>query len=255
MAAGMLAITGITINILYRAALREQRSRLMETVFSQSRMISAIFQFASTYYLKYPEGAEAATLNQVRAAYKNFNGFGESGEFTLANREGNEVHFLLHLRHATDGKTNTILINSKLAEPMQRALAGESGTMIGNDYRGELVLAAFEPLKDIRGGLVAKLDMREIRHAIPDCRNHCNGFCGNHCFEYLTAFSSRQQSDHSGPGDTNIEIIYCKRKINAGSKRKEEYGGSFKMAAFSELCLVRALYSPGDTAIVDCYNF
>ena len=163
MAAGMLAITGITINILYRAALREQRSRLMETVYSQSRMISAIFQFASTYYLKYPEGAEAATLNQVRAAYKNFNGFGETGEFTLANSEGNEVHFLLHLRHTTDGKTNKILINSKLAEPMQRALAGESGTMIGNDYRGELVLAAYEPLKDIRGGLVAKLDMREIR--------------------------------------------------------------------------------------------
>ena len=163
MALGMLVITGVTINMLYRAALNEQRARLMETVYSQSRMITAIFQFASTYYLSYPEGAEAATLYQVREAYKNFKGFGKTGEFTLARCEGDEINFLFQLRHASDPKNKKILLNSKLAEPMQRALAGHSGTMIGHDYRGKLVLAAFEPISVINGGLVAKIDMKEIQ--------------------------------------------------------------------------------------------
>jgi len=178
MAAGSLVIAGITITILYRAALHEQRARLMETVFSQSRLITAVFQFASTYYLAYPQGAEAATLYQVKAAYQNFKGFGETGEFTLAKREDDHIRFLLELRHGNGQSAYRIPWDSGLAEPMCRALAGESGTMVGLDYRGVLVLAAYEPIKVLQYGIVAKLDMKEIRYPFEVAAIVALGFAG-----------------------------------------------------------------------------
>ncbi len=84
-----LLVGGITISVLYQAAMHEVRHRLMESAQSQARLIEAIARFDAVESADFPEGSSAATIKQVLDAHRNFKGAGETGEFTLARREGN----------------------------------------------------------------------------------------------------------------------------------------------------------------------
>jgi len=156
-------VSGVSIWFLYKTALQAERDRLTETVTSQARLIEAIARFDEQYSKDYPEGHIRATLAQIEDAHAQYNGLGETGEFTLARQEGDTIVFLLRHRHFDLDKPQPVDFHSKLAEPMRLALTGGSGTIIGLDYRGEQVLAAYEPVDELNLGIVAKIDMREIR--------------------------------------------------------------------------------------------
>jgi PAS domain S-box-containing protein len=126
-------------------------------------LIEAIARFDTRWSKDYPEGATAATLKQVFDAHEQYEGFGETGEFTLARREGNLIVFLLSHRHGIVEHPEPIPIDSQLAEPMRRALDKLSGSVIGPDYRGVTVLAGYEPVQELDLGIVAKIDLAEIR--------------------------------------------------------------------------------------------
>ena len=158
-----MIISATAIGLLYRTAFREERARLVETAQSQARLMEAIAHFDAAYNSHYSGGTRAATLSQIREAHANYRGFGKTGEFALAERQGDQIVFLLKHRHGTLDQQEPILFQSRLAEPMRLALAGKSGTIIGLDYRGETVLAAFEPVKFLNFGIVAKIDLSEIR--------------------------------------------------------------------------------------------
>jgi PAS domain S-box-containing protein len=159
-----VSVCALTIVILYRASLKQQRDRLIETASSQARLIEAIAQFDKKHSTRDVSGdAFAATISQIKEAHKRFHGFGETGEFTLAKREGNRIVFLLSHRHADLDNPQPVPFISQIAEPMSLALSGKSGTIIGLDYRGERVLAAYEPVAELDLGIVAKIDMSEIR--------------------------------------------------------------------------------------------
>ncbi len=163
MAGVSLIVGGIAIVMLYHVAIEQTRERLVETAESQARLIEAVARFDADYSNDYPEGSEAATLSQIVDAHDHYKGFGESGEFTLARREGNEIVFLLRHRHHDLADPQPVPFDSELAEPIRRALAGQSGTLIGLDYRGAVVIAAYEPVKELSLGIVAKIDMAEVR--------------------------------------------------------------------------------------------
>ncbi len=158
-----LVVGSIAILVLYNTSLEQNRARLIETAKSRARFIESVARYDASYSQDYPGGAEAATISQIIEAHGNFKGFGQTGEFTLARLEGDNIVFLLSHRHLDLTYPEPVPLGSNLAEPMQQALAGLSGSLIGYDYRGEIVLAAFEPVGVLNLGIVAKIDMAEIR--------------------------------------------------------------------------------------------
>ena len=90
-----LIVGGISISLLYNAALKEEQERLVVTAQSQARLMEATARFNIEHSQDYPGGAFEATLSQIRDTHENYTGFGETGEFTLGQREGDSIIFLL----------------------------------------------------------------------------------------------------------------------------------------------------------------
>lgn len=158
MTASVSIVTGLSIWFLYRAAFEQQQARLVEVAESQAQLILAISRFDQR------QGhSEQDTLGQLRDAHARFRGFGETGEFSLARIRGTDIDFLLRHRHFDLDTPQPVPLDAEAAAPMRRALRGESGTLVGLDYRGELVLAAHEPLPELGWGIVAKIDLAEVR--------------------------------------------------------------------------------------------
>jgi two-component system CheB/CheR fusion protein len=169
MATAALLVGAISIFSLYHTAIEQHRLRLVETVKSQARLIEAIAEFEDLDGEDNdPELVRETTLEKVAAAHRQFEGFGESGEFVLARRNGDQIVFELSRRHPQGHLPRTqiprpIPFKGQWAEPMRRALSGKSGVLTGLDYRGAKVLAAHEPVSILDLGLVAKIDVSEIR--------------------------------------------------------------------------------------------
>ena len=162
MIASCLIIAVTTITILYTTAIKEERGRLIETAQSQARLIESIARFDGIYSKDYPGGAKSATLSQIIDAHDRDIGVGKT-EFTLSKKEGKNIVFLFRHRPDDHSMPEPVSFESNLAEPMRRALSGQSGSVIGLDYHGQTVLAAYEPLKELNLGIVAKIDMSDIR--------------------------------------------------------------------------------------------
>lgn len=156
-------VTIISVGAVYRSSLNAEQARLVELVRSQVRFINAVAQFDAQFSASdHLGGSAAATLSQFVDALSRQQGFGESGEFVLGRRDGDDIAFLLQPRHSEQASP-PIPIDSTQAEPMRRALMGQSGVLTGYDYRSQTVLAAHEPIPRLGVGLVAKIDLAEFR--------------------------------------------------------------------------------------------
>ncbi len=164
MALTSLIVGAISIAILYDTAIDQHRLRLVETVKSQARLIEAIASF-----IAFKDGSnmnidwQETTLQQIRNAHSQFKGFGNTGEYALARLTKDRIDFVLSHRHSDLQTPQSIPYQGNWAQPMRKALEGRAGIMIGLDYRGKTVLAAYEPVAVLNLGLVAKIDLSEIR--------------------------------------------------------------------------------------------
>jgi len=164
MATATLVVSAISIVSLYNTGIEQHRLRLVETVKSQARLIEAIARFDNKDNADNDPGrGREATLEKVAAAHSAFKGFGETGEFALAHRDGEQIVFLLSGRNMQSRTPSPIPFKGEWAEPMRHAVSGKSGILTGLDYRGTEVLAAYEPVSILDLGLVAKIDTSEIR--------------------------------------------------------------------------------------------
>ncbi len=153
-----VSVAVVGIGTLYGVAQSEMRQRLSDLARGQAQLIGAVARFDAQLSAADVEGgASAATIMQLTDAHRQIGGFGETGEYLMAQLVGDEMVFLL------DERPPAPFDGSEGSEAMRRALAGESGTLVGFDYRGEIVLAAYESVDVLDLGIVAKMDLAELR--------------------------------------------------------------------------------------------
>lgn len=163
MTVSSIMIEVVTIVTLYKTSLEELKQRLVVSARSQARLIEEIASFHEKYTNDFQGGFYEATLHQIVKAHDKYIGFGKTEEFVIAKKEKNNMVFiLLHQRSGSTVNKKIPFVASNLAEPMRLALKGQSGKIIGLDYEGELVLAAYEYVPKMDWGIVAKIDMAEV---------------------------------------------------------------------------------------------
>ena len=159
----VLVVVGVTVSVLFYTSIQEEKSRLVEMAKSQARLIEAVARFNKSLFNDNIDKARQSTLSQIQDAHTRYEGHGRTGEFTLSKKENNQIVFLLSHRHYDLNSPKPVPWDSYLAEPMRLALSGKSGTVVGLDYRGVKVLAAYEPVAELNLGIVSKIDYSEIK--------------------------------------------------------------------------------------------
>lgn len=163
----MLIVIITTIQQLYDTAFQQASERLMETVRSQSQLIESTASNALKGDTEpYTAETQAIVLSLISQTYSGHKELGETGSFSLAKQVNGKIVFLLGHPNATPEKIalqTKFLQEHDVALPMKLALAGKSGTLITVDYRGEEVLAAYQPIRLLNYGIVAQTDLAEFR--------------------------------------------------------------------------------------------
>ena len=149
-----LVVAAVSIVQLYLVSIEVRRQALLDLVSVRAAAIEATYR---------QNGSAEETLEFIRQAHVGNPGWGETGEFVVARRQGELVVFLLHLRHSGGPPGEPFRPTPGRAEPIMASLDRGRGTLVGPDYRGVAVLAAYEKLDDLGWGLVAKMDMAEVR--------------------------------------------------------------------------------------------
>ncbi|MCB1773794.1 MAG: EAL domain-containing protein [Gammaproteobacteria bacterium] len=158
--------SGTILYIAYDMAFEGQRQRLQDLVSSTRRIMESELQQEMREHGDTAVGIAEATLHAreiLDNSQSDRRGLAESGEFTLGQRAGNDIEFLIQRRDGGGKAPDSVPWSSSLAEPMRRALQGQRGTMVGRDYLGHQVLAAYEPIPVVSWGLVAKIRLDEIK--------------------------------------------------------------------------------------------
>ncbi|MGE0172520.1 MAG: sensor histidine kinase [Oligoflexales bacterium] len=149
--------------IYYRMTYDQRRDQLVEIATTHANFIGAVARFDAIHSQHdHPQGARAATLSQVLDAQAHYTGFGETGEYVLVERIGDEISLLLN-NGGRSAESYRLPWESDLSGFMRLALEGKSGVVEGLDYKNELVLAAYQPVPDLGIGIVAKITLKELR--------------------------------------------------------------------------------------------
>jgi len=164
----MLLVASVSIGLLYNTAFERQKNRLVDLVEAQSIMIDIVAHQTLTGENIHPSNVFMRTvatkfIQQINSKYPNYGAIGKTGEFTLGQRNGDSIGFILKQRYFDEKNQMDIPWKSTYGEPMRQALSGKTGVDVLLDYRGATVLAAYKPIASLNWGLVAKIDLNEIR--------------------------------------------------------------------------------------------
>ncbi len=165
----MVSIFSFIIIILYNITLQQKKNHLSDFVRGEVLIIESMIE---THQVENPnifkknittKDFENYFLKQLIKIHSNSNTFNKTGEIVLGRKADKNIELLLKNRFDNSNTKLVIDKNETFAEPMRRALNGDSGVIVAKDYRGEKVLAAYKAISDLNIGLVAKIDIKELR--------------------------------------------------------------------------------------------
>ena len=163
-ALSLIAVIAIvtTVASLYWIVLKQEGQLLADSVSNQIALMRTMQRLSDDEKAKDENSDGKMIFNVIRNMQqinKTASAEGKSREFVVAQRRGDMIEFILWGTHASDLNTHySVPFNSELAEPMRRALSGETGTLTGMDYKGNSVLAAFEYMPEYGLGIAYKID-------------------------------------------------------------------------------------------------
>jgi len=155
------SVAAVVLWLLYSRSLDEYGERLQQVASLQVSLIKTTLIFGE----QAPQLLEHPIVNAVKildSAHELSPSFGKSGDTTLAAFKNGEVVYYYSQRQGDSDEDPLVRFRSSISEPMSRALAGDSGILIGKDYRGVKVLAAYQPINELGMGVVSKIDFAEL---------------------------------------------------------------------------------------------
>ncbi len=172
-------ITATETSVSYDIAMRQKKADLQAIVRREALVIKSIFMHDSdehspddrsrpTSMMTCPQCLTSVDLVKeiLREGGNLKSGQGKGVEFVVGSRDGDAIRLLLRRdrdQRQDSHEPSSVPWVSDLAEPMHLALSNLSGTIEAKDYRGKAVLAAYAPVKLLGWGVVAKIDMTELR--------------------------------------------------------------------------------------------
>ncbi len=163
MMAAVTVSTTVAITVLYNTAFDQERAHLIQNVDDQAHLMEAVARFDREHHPGDAAESADATLSQIESAFDHYPSDGQVAEIAVAQLIGDEIVYLVTHGRPAGRKIDPIPVDSQLAEPMRRALEGHSGSMVGLDYRGVEVLAAYGSVPLLNAGVVAKMDLADLR--------------------------------------------------------------------------------------------
>ena len=149
----ILGTAGVSLGVIHYLVYKSKTADLEELAINQQNIIKSIFKEIRD---------KDKTIQILQEYFKNNPSFGKTGEYLIAIRSNDSIKYLVKVRHPLFKGFNSVDYDSELAEPMKFALNGQTGTMIGRDYRNINVLAYCTYLPEFEWGLVTKMDISEI---------------------------------------------------------------------------------------------
>jgi len=150
-------------SMFYQSAFESTRTQLIDSVKLHKSAIQALIMHEDNFIAKTSSKQHKSVLSEYIELIANTRTENPNQELELAKKNGENIEFFFSHHKSQTGKTKVVLFHSQNAEPMRLALQGKSGTVIGRDYKGELVLAAYESFDDRNLGLVEKINITAIR--------------------------------------------------------------------------------------------
>jgi PAS domain S-box-containing protein len=152
-------ITGITVLLVYITTLNNIKFDLTESLRNQVSIVRTIYK---------NEKDKNLILLFLHNSKEKYEGIGKSGEFTMAVKRNDSIFYLISHRNELFSQLKPVPFGKNIAIPMKMALLGQTGTIIGKDYRGKEVIAAYTFINELGWGAVEKIDLEEIQKPFID---------------------------------------------------------------------------------------